>query len=228
MQILPFQITLPINDGIFQKDPESSALGRKIVAESIAMIDEMGFEHFTFRKLGERIGSPEASIYRYFDNKHRLLLYLITWYWNWLDVRLLYTTANINDPHDKLRRAIRLLTGPSVQDNDVRHVDEEALHRIVISESSKTYLTKEVDMENSEGFFHPYNQLVERIAEFILELNPSYRYPHMLVSTVIEGAHLQRFFAQHLPRLTDQLNGEDSVVTFYEELVFHAISGVHA
>ena len=33
----------------------------------------------------------------------------------------------------------------------------------------------------------------------------------MLVSTIIEGTHHQRFFAEHLPRLTNVVEGEDSV-----------------
>ena len=36
------------------------------------MINELGFEAFTFKKLGINIESPESSIYRYFENKHTL------------------------------------------------------------------------------------------------------------------------------------------------------------
>lgn len=212
-----------VNDRIFLKDPESSILGKKIIAESITLIDDLGFEQFTFRKLSEQIGSTEASIYRYFENKHRLLLYLIAWYWNWLEIRLLYLTANVSDPEVKLRKAIRLITGAAETDPAFAHVDEEKLHRIVISESAKTYLTRDVDAENQLGCFQPYKELVQRVADLILEVNPAYRFPHMLVSTVIEGAHHQRFFAEHLPRLTDKLNGEDSVSLFCEELIFHTI-----
>ena len=59
---LKFQIS-PL---LFVKDPETSDLGRKIIQESIVLIDEIGFENFTFKKLGERIGSNESSICRYF------------------------------------------------------------------------------------------------------------------------------------------------------------------
>jgi len=93
----------------------------------------------------------------------------------------------------------------------------------VIAESSKVYLTKNVDMDNSEGFYAGYTQLVNRVSEIVSEVNPMYKYPHMLVSTVIEGAHYQRFFAAHIPRLTDQLRGEDSTTSFFTDLVFNAI-----
>ncbi|MCB0688062.1 MAG: TetR/AcrR family transcriptional regulator [Saprospiraceae bacterium] len=223
MEVLPSHIQLNVNQRIFLKNPESSDLGKKIISGSIDMIDEMGFESFTFRKLGQHIQSTEASIYRYFENKHRLLLYLINWYWNWIDFRLIYLIANIEDPTEKLRRAITLLTQSNEVDNNFQHVNEIKLHRIVIAESSKTYLTKEVEEENKEGLFKSFKQLVERVSGFISDVNPEFKYPHMLVSTVIEGAHHQRFFAAHLPMLTDQLHGEDSINNFYQDLVFKAL-----
>ena len=46
-----FQIK--VNDKLYIKDPESSELGKRIVAESIILMDEIGFEAFTFKKLSE-------------------------------------------------------------------------------------------------------------------------------------------------------------------------------
>lgn len=223
MSLTPSQISLQVSDKVFLKNPESSALGKKIIAESISLIDEIGFEHFTFRKLGEQIGSPEASVYRYFENKHRLLIYLIDWYWNWMDVQIVFLTANIPDPEERLRRALHLLTSNVENDLTSEHVDEVKLNRIVISESSKTYLTKQVDAENREGLFGPFKHLVGRVADMITEMNPDYKYPHMLISTVIEAAHHQRFFAAHLPRLTDHVSGEDCITKFCQDLVFRTI-----
>ncbi|MDZ7846566.1 MAG: hypothetical protein U5L96_07250 [Owenweeksia sp.] len=94
---------------------------------------------------------------------------------------------------------------------------------MVIAESSKAYLNKEVDRVNQHGAFTAYKDLVQRVCDVVLELNPHYRYPHMLISTVVEGAHLQRFFAEHLPRLTDTDQKEDLTCTFYHELVFKAL-----
>ena len=45
----------------------------------------------------------------------------------------------------------------------------------------------------------------------------------MLVSTIIEGSHHQRFFTQHLPKLTDVVKGEDAITCFYNQLIFQAI-----
>ena len=73
-------IQIKISQELFLKDPQSTDLGKRIVSASIALIDELGFEAFTFKKLGVAIGSPESSVYRYFGSKHQLLVYLLCWY----------------------------------------------------------------------------------------------------------------------------------------------------
>ena len=218
------KVSIQVNDNIFLKNPESSELGRRIISGSIDLIDEMGFEVFTFRKLGQQINSTEASIYRYFENKHKLLLYLTSWYWGWLEYHLVFRTANIHSPYERLKKAIATLTEQLTDDNSFTHINKVKLYHILISESSKAYLTKAVDVENKEGFFTGYKKLVARVSEIILEINPDYKYPHMLVSTVIEGAHHQRYFAKHLPKLTDVVKGEDSITEFYKNIVLKAIA----
>jgi AcrR family transcriptional regulator len=83
-------IKLQVNEVVFNKDPDSSELGKKIIKGSIEMIFEIGFEEFTFKKLGIKIKSTEASIYRYFDNKYSLLHYLTIWYWRWMEYKLIF------------------------------------------------------------------------------------------------------------------------------------------
>lgn len=224
MQVVLPNIHIQVNDKIYLKNPDSSELGRRIISSSVDMLDEMGMEAFTFRKLAERINSTEASIYRYFESKHKLLLYLTSWYWGWMEYRLVFALANVETPQDRLKRSIALLTQEIKKDGTFSFIDEVKLNRIVISESSKAYLTKEVDEENKVGAFAGYKNLVARVSDIILEINPEYKYPHMLVSTIIEGAHHQRFFAAHLPRLTDVIKGEDSICEFYKIMVFKAIN----
>lgn len=223
MESLLRKVNFQVNEKIFLKDPESSDLGHKIISGGIELIEELGYEAFTFNKLGKHIGSPEASIYRYFESKQKLLLYLISWYWSWLEYQLVFAVANIPSPEEKLRRAINLLTQRVEEDGDFTHINEKLLHQIVISESTKAYLNKEVDKENKRGLFIAYKQLVERVSNIILEINPVFEYPHMLVSTVIEGAHLQRYFTEHLPGLTDQLVDGDATDNFYSKMVFKTI-----
>jgi AcrR family transcriptional regulator len=223
MQELLSKVSVRVNEKIYLKDPESSELGRRIISGSVELIDRIGFEAFTFKKLGQLINSPEASVYRYFESKHKLLLYLSSWYWGWMEYRLVFEIANVRSPEERLERAIHTLTGLMTNEDERPFIEKTRLHRIVISESSKAYLTKDVDLENKDGVFSGYKQLVERVSAIIQEINPEYRYPHMLISTVIEGSLHQRYFAEHLPRLTDVVEGEDSVTAFYTDLVFKAI-----
>jgi len=196
-------IQIRINERVYLKDPESSELGRKIVAQGIALIDQMGFEQFTFKKLAKHISSTEASVYRYFENKHKLLIYLVSWYWNWLEYQLMFSTNNIESAHARLEIALRVISQPHLLGSNFVHIDKEALHRIVVAESPKAYLSKEVDDDNKEGYFLAYKRLCERIADIAREINPDYHYPTALISTIIESAHNQIFFAAHLPRLTE-------------------------
>lgn len=213
-------VHINILEELYKKDPESSALGKRIVSESIEMIHEMGFETFTFKKLGGKIGSNESSIYRYFESKHMLLLYLINWYWSWLEYRLVLSIQNITDSKQKLENALNVLIGDVLLDADFSYINEIALHHIIIDESSKAYHTKLVDQENQKGFYKSYKRIVQRVADLVVEYNAQFEFPHMLVSTVVEGANQQRFFSAHLPSLTDVRKGENNVLEFYKKMVF--------
>lgn len=217
------KITITVDPGVFIKDPESSELGKKIVTGSIDLIDLLGFEEFTFRKLSQHIESTEASIYRYFVNKHYLLSYLNMWYWGWQEYRLTLAMINVELPEERLKRAITLITSPIEEDSRFLQINEVKLDQIIRSESSKIYWHKSVDEVNKLGVFKPFKDFVQRIADVILEIQPEYKYPHMLVTTIIEGAHHQQHFAQHLPRLTDVLDGENAVFDFYYDIVIKSL-----
>lgn len=220
--LLP-NIDISVNSSIYLKDPASSELGKKIIQGSIELMHSIGFEAFTFRKLAQSISSTEASVYRYFESKHKLLVYLTSWYWSWLEYRLVFAIANVENPVIRLERSIIIVTKQVEEDGNFAHINEIKLYEIVISESSKVYLTRGVDEDNRLGSFAGYKQLVERISEIILEIKPDYKYPHMLVSTVIEGMHHQRYFAEHLPRLTDSVVGEDAITNFYKNMVLNTL-----
>lgn len=217
------QIHIKVNPELYIKNPDTSELGRKIVLNSIHMINELGFEAFTFKKLGIQIESPESSVYRYFENKHTLLIYLVSWYWNWIEFLLAFTTANISSPSERLERSLKILTNPIKANYPKSYIDEDMLSRIIITESVKAYHTIDVDTENKKGFFKSYKKVVQRVSDLVLEVNPKYKYPHMLISTVIEGTHQQKYFAEHLPSLTDVRQGTDSISEFYTNMVFQVL-----
>lgn len=217
------QVHIAIDSALYIRNPEETTLGKKILGASIEMIDELGFESFTFKKLGVRIGSNESSIYRYFESKHALLVYLVSWYWSWIEYKLVFATANLTSGEQKLTNAIQILTQNVTEDTNFSFVNEVLLHRIIIAESSKAYHTKDIDKENAKGFYKTYKRVVQRVSDFVIEVNPHFEFPHMLISTVIEGAHHQRFFSKHLPSLTDVEEGKNNIVRFYKDLVLKTV-----
>ena len=194
---------ISIPTGLSLKNPLESKLGRSIISNSILLLDEIGFESFTFKKLALKMGSNETSLYRYFENKHFLLLYLVVWYWNWVSYLIDYNTMNILDPNRKLDIIIDNFVYASKENPSVEFVNEKTLHRIIISESAKAYHTKNIDEENKQGFYLSYKALIQKVADVILEINDKFPYPHSFASNLFEMANNEIFFAEHLPRLTD-------------------------
>ena len=222
MQDLLPNIRIEMPEGIFLKDPETSKLGKKIIEHSIILIEDIGFEDFNFKKLGKLIGSNESSIYRYFESKHKLLIYLTSWYWSWIEYQLLVETYSIEDNKDKLKKAIKVVTRTVKQDGNYIHINEVLLNNIIVSENSKSYLTKKVDLENESGFFMPYKRVVYRIAEIVSANNGSYNHPLSLASTVLEGALHQHYLKYHFKTLTN-CDSKNTPTDFFTNLVLNTI-----
>lgn len=225
---MDFQLSFKVNEHIYLRDPESSELGKQIVKNAIDLIYELGFEHFTFKKLAAKMSTTEASIYRYFENKHRLLLYILNWYWSYMEFLVDFTIQNIQDPKEKLSKIITLFTRSLSESLGQLDYNKSYLNQIVLSESSKVYLIKEVKEINSFQVFKPYKDLCTKISEVMLHLNSSYTYSRSLSSTLIETAHSQQYFSKNLPRLTDVSNEreEEFVFNFLNQLVFSALNPV--
>lgn len=218
MQNILSNIIISVNDKLYVKNPETSELGKKIIEQSILLINEIGFENFTFKKLGEKISSNESSIYRYFENKHKLLLYLSSWYWGWIEYKLAFATTNVSNPMERLKKGITIVTEIVKDDSTTLHINEAALNKIIIQEFTKTFLTKEVDEENKEGFFLVYKRVINRIIEMITEVNPNYAFAKSLASSIVEGALHQHFLKDHLKTITN-CNATISPTEFYINLV---------
>lgn len=222
---MEYTVHVRMNERLFLRDPEGSDLGRRIVRQGILLFDEMGFEDATFRKLADRMGTKEASIYRYFENKHRLLVYLVAWYWHWLEYQLIFQTNNLNDPREKLERLLRLILLRDLGASATDDLDIRALHRIVVREASKAYLTRHVTEDNRQQLFKPYKDLCGRIAQLILEYQPHYPFARSRASSLIETAHYQTFFMQNLPSLTDfdPTQDEGQLLEFLRHLLFSSL-----
>lgn len=200
---MQLQLQIKMNPSLYNKDPEQSELGQRIIQASITLIDEIGFEEFTFRKLAQSINTTEASVYRYFENKHRLLTYIVSWFWTWMEYQLVFYTNNVRDTERKLDTIIDLITFGLEDMFMSEYIDKEKLQHIIIAEGNKAYLTHHVEEDNKAHIFKPYKDLSHRMAEIFLEYAPDYAYPHSMASTLIETAHHQIYFKEHLPSLTD-------------------------
>jgi len=222
---MDYQLSFKLNNHIYLRDPETSELGKQIVKNAIDLIYELGFEHFTFKKLAVKMSTTEASIYRYFENKHRILLYILNWYWSFMEFLVDFTLQNIQSPEEKLTKIIELFTQSLPESVGQLDYNKSYLNQIVLSESSKVYLIKEVKEINTFQVFKPYKDLCNKISEVMLSLNPQYAFSRSLASTLIETAHSQQYFSKNLPRLTNISNDKDEkfVFNFLSQIIFNAL-----
>lgn len=230
---MEYSVHIRMNERLFLRDPEHSDLGRRIVRQGILLFNDVGFEEATFRKLAERLNTGEASIYRYFENKHRLLVYLVAWYWQWIDFQLTFQTNNLTNPREKLEKLLRLLLLLDFDDSFSDGINIRALHNTVIREASKAYLTNHVTEDNRQQLFKPYKDLCQHIADIVLAYQPAYPYAHSKASSLIETAHYQTFFMKNLPSLTDfgrentsESEGLFQLLDFMRHLLFSALDAM--
>lgn len=222
---MQIEFKIKINSSLYLRDPDATEVGKNIVKMSIKLISEIGYEQFTFKKLAAEIPTTEATVYRYFENKHKLLIYLIDYYWAFIRYQVLYNINNLKTPEEKIKTIIDLLVW---EDNDYinsSEIDQKALYYIAITDGSKTFLSKEVDELNRSQVFVPYKELCELIASVFKEYNADYQNANSLASTLVETSHLQYFFMHHLPRLCDFSDRKDpkTLEAFLENLVFGAL-----
>ncbi|MCB0354121.1 MAG: TetR/AcrR family transcriptional regulator [Bdellovibrionales bacterium] len=223
---MPTELKISVNSSLFLRDPEETDLGRKMIQHSIIMIDRMGLDQFTFKKLAQEIQSTEASMYRYFESKHMLLYYLLSWYWTRSLFLFDYQTSNISDPVKKIRIALEVLLHMIEDDPATTHVDEGALSRIAVLESAKVYRVGSENKSEREAKSEAYHDFCQRIAKVMKEVSPRYRYPKSLVIAVISTIQRQSFYLDNLPTLTDIKKSKTSkkeLAKFVEQLVFRTL-----
>jgi len=220
----------PITDKISVfaiKNPLQTSLGRSILEHGISLISRIGFEEFTFKKLGNEIGSPEASIYRYFENKHTYLLYITALYWGMIDGKCLHIINSEEPQFQKALAIIDLLCNPPrIMISNIT-IDGSMMYRIVMSESVKTFMTKQVDKDNSKGAFSTLKSVNQHLSYIISTVNPMCQYPRALASTIIEMSMFQRYFYEHLPSLTDIGNQKSMNDDLKELMIGMMYAGKH-
>lgn len=196
-------VTINIKDSIYLRDPLLTNLGKNILYSAIELIDEVGLEGFNFKKLANKIESTEASIYRYFENKYKLLAYLVAWYWDFMHFLIIMDTRNISDPKMRLKHTVQTLVNSLDSDLTPDYIDQAKLHRLVVENANKVYHTKNVDKLNEIGFYLNYKKIVKSISETILDIDPQFEYPVALATNIIEQSLSNEYYIEHLPNLTD-------------------------
>jgi len=218
-------IQIELHEGLFIKDPLSSPLGKRIIKEAIGLFHAVGYESFNFKLLSKEVGSPEASIYRYFENKYKLLSYLVSWYWDYMHYMVLLDTRNIDNPMQRLEKALHSITFSLHQSEVPEYIDQEILHRVVVAYATKVYHYHQVDRLKEEGFYRNYVKVIERFAEFIIACNASYSFPRALATNLIEMALSSEYYLEHFPELTDhgqRVEGEEARKLAFEAVIHFA------
>jgi len=191
------------------KDPEATELGRSMLSEGLVLMNRLGLESFTFKKLAEHIGCTEVSLYKYFPNKHRLLQYYFQLYWLWLRQVCGRHAEKARSPREALEHVVEAICGVWPRELPALQLDATALRLLVINEGMKSYLHKNVDDDNARKLFTPYKELSAFVSERLVACRADVPLPRSFATTVIEMAHSLPFAMEHLPSLTELSDRKD-------------------
>lgn len=219
MQKLLEHYTIHPHKALYAKDPVSSDVGKEILRESTILLAKEGLESFTFKKLAMAMSSTETTIYRYFQNKQQLVMYLSSWYWLTMEWKIVFATANIKEARERLDRVTQVLSNDLEVEQAQTLLNEELLQTIVIRDAFKVFDFASNDEELQSGYFSAYNELCERIALIIKECNKTYKYPKALASTIVDSAMRQQYFRNAIPHVSDAAQSAKSTHHFLNSIL---------
>jgi len=205
--IMPRYLIAP-DPGLALRDT-GTPVGGRILAEGLVLMNELGLEAFTFRKLAEQAGCTEMTVYHYFANKHRLLQYYDQMYWLWLATHCQQEGRHLKDPMERLRGDITAISGIWPSDAMAGLFDPSELRELVVNEGSKSFLHKDVDADNEQKLFKPYKDLCGHIAGELKACAPRLKHTRSFATTLVDMAHSLEFAMHHLPALTELSRRQD-------------------
>jgi len=137
----------------------------------------------TFKQARQTILDPwKFLFYRYFENKQKLLLYLIGHVkLGWFGViNCFFCYGQYRFSQAKLEEAINVLTHPIVpSDNSFAHINEILFGKDYYIGICKGLPYKQnVDSANEMGYFKVYKRMFKRVSEWYCKFNPKFEFPH--------------------------------------------------
>lgn len=218
MESLTKNLELHIPDNLFLKNPRESALGQRLLRDAAQLIASQGIDSFNFKKLAMVAQCTEATVYRYFENKHKMLLYILNIFWGWQEYAIVFAISNVSDPVVKLQKVCSILADP-----ELRYIDDKEFSHhlllIAIQEGVKIHLTPSLKQEISDGSMKSYYRLVQRLAGIIREADADYAYPVSLATSLMDMALQQIFYAIHYEELTDTCRDTSKLTRFLTHLL---------
>lgn len=215
------RLSITVNPNTYLRNPEETELGRKIIKHGIELMSETGYQCFNFKNLAQEMKSTEASVYRYFENKYMLLMYLTSWYWEYLDLQIMLNTRNIDDPVRKLMITVNTIVNGTETDFIQDYVNVTQLHKIVVEQSTKVTHSKKVEACEKAGMFSNYKNLNSNISEIILECDPEFKYPTALATNIIKLAMDHKYYAEHICSLTEITQCQHTKQQQIEQMIFY-------
>lgn len=218
MESLTFNVEIHLPHSLYLKNPKDSLLGKRLVEESAALIAEQGIESFNFKRLSLACACTEATVYRYFENKHKILLYILNIYWGWQEYRLVLHTQNLSKSSEKLKKALEVLAHPEIPGNYSKIFGQHII-KTAIYEGVKIHLNREIKSEIKDGSLACYLRLVQRLGKFINEKEPNYDYSEALASTIIDNALQLQFYMQNSPEISGKIKNVNVLKSFLKTLL---------
>ena len=220
---MAINISISVHPNTYLRDPMDTTLGKKIIKHSIDILSETGYQCFNFRNLAKDMKSTEASVYRYFENKHMLLVYLCSWYWDYLNYLIEIDTRNVTDPEQKLKIAVRtIVNGPSAP-NPSDFIDQSKLSTIIVENFFKAMFNKTTTVEEKENLFANYRNLNANLTAIVKEYNADFKYPCAIASTIIKMSIDHSYYADQICSLTEITNCIQTKRAQIEDMINHFI-----
>lgn len=225
MQKLLERIKIEVTPKLYIKNPQQTTLGKRILKESVDLMDKLGYDDFTFKKLAERLETAESSVYRYFENKNRLVLYFMAWYWEMQEYRLVFLTGEAHSSDEKFKIALELFFDTPKSKNFNADFDSDKVWHIISSESFKACLVREQDPSVRSEIIKLYQRVITRYAEIIKEINMNVTNAELVASLIIEGVTDYNFYHLHhkksLPAFANENEARQFFVSFYLNSIKH-------